>query len=143
MATVPPTPATGFSPEILSPSSQDLKPQRILACVLCQQRKVKCDRTFPCGNCTRSQVRCVQATLAPRRRRFSERALLERLRRYEELLQQNNVVFQPLDKYSSKGREARYAPRCGQIQSAGLARTERNSATTTAAEGFTATYKVK
>ena len=27
------------------------KPTRILACVLCQHRKIKCDRTFPCANC--------------------------------------------------------------------------------------------
>ena len=24
---------------------------RILACVLCQHRKIKCDRSFPCSNC--------------------------------------------------------------------------------------------
>lgn len=31
-----------MSPDTPSPSSQLLKPQRVLACVLCQQRKVKC-----------------------------------------------------------------------------------------------------
>jgi hypothetical protein len=30
------------------------KSQRVLACVLCQSRKVKCDRNFPCSNCMRS-----------------------------------------------------------------------------------------
>lgn len=36
-----------------------------------------------------------------RRRRFPERALLERLRKYEDLLRQNNVTFEPLHKDST------------------------------------------
>ena len=82
-----------------SPSSQSWKQQRVLACVRCQQRKVKCDRKFPCANCTASHVLCVPATVTPRtrrKRRFPERALLERLRNYEDLLRQNNVKFDPL-----------------------------------------------
>lgn len=75
------------------------KTQRVLACVLCQQRKVKCDRKFPCINCIRSSAQCVPAiNLGPRqrRRRFPERELLERLRRYEDLLRQNSIDFEPL-----------------------------------------------
>lgn len=72
--------------------------QRMLACVLCQQRKVRCDRKVPCSNCVKSRAQCVQATLAPRqrRRRFPERDLLERLRRYEDLLHKNNIDFESL-----------------------------------------------
>jgi hypothetical protein len=87
-------------PDILSPtSSQPVnKPQRVLACVLCQQRKVRCDRKFPCANCKKVGAQCVSAGLAPRqrRRRFPERELLERLRHYEDLLQRNNIPFDPL-----------------------------------------------
>lgn len=77
---------------------QHVKSQRVLACVLCQQRKVKCDRRFPCANCIKSRVQCVPATLTQRRRRrrFPERELLERLRKYEELLRQNNIIFDPM-----------------------------------------------
>jgi ribosomal protein L13E len=86
--------------DILSPSSSQPvnKPQRVLACVLCQQRKVRCDRKFPCANCKKVGVECVSAALAPRqrRRRFPERELLERLRHYEDLLQRNNIPFEPL-----------------------------------------------
>ena len=85
-------------------SSSTAKPQRVLACVLCQQRKVKCDRKFPCSNCVRSHAQCVPAaTLAPRqrRRRFPERELLDRLRRYESLLRQNEIKFEPLHKHPS------------------------------------------
>ncbi|KAB8201785.1 hypothetical protein BDV34DRAFT_202042 [Aspergillus parasiticus] len=73
------------------------RPPRVLSCVLCQQRKVRCNREFPCVNCTRAGVQCIPATGArQRRRRFPERELLERLRRYEALLRQNNIPFDPL-----------------------------------------------
>jgi hypothetical protein len=72
------------------------RPTRVLACVLCQQRKVRCDREFPCANCVRAQVQCVPATQVRRRRRYPEKDLLERVRRYEDLLRQNNIQFQPL-----------------------------------------------
>ena len=78
------------------PTPQALRQKRVLACVLCQQRKVKCDRKFPCANCTRSRAECVPSTLATRRRRrrFPERELLERLRTYENLLRSNNIKFE-------------------------------------------------
>ncbi len=66
--------------------------------MLCQQRKVRCNRKFPCANCTRVGVTCVPATLAPRRPRrklVSDRELLDRVRKYEDLLRQNNVKFEP------------------------------------------------
>ncbi|TVY41579.1 Aurofusarin cluster transcription factor [Lachnellula occidentalis] len=77
------------------------KPQRILACVRCQQRKIRCDRKFPCANCNTSRVQCVPATLTqrgPRKLRFPERELLERLRKYEDLLSRNHIEFEPLHK---------------------------------------------
>jgi hypothetical protein len=43
----------------------------------------------------------VPATVTPRgkrKRRFPERELLERLRKYEDLLRQNNIKFDPLHK---------------------------------------------
>jgi hypothetical protein len=58
-------------------------------CVLCQQRKVKCDRNEPCANCTKASVRCVSSAMLPpkrRKKRFAEAELLARLRRYEEAL---------------------------------------------------------
>ena len=76
--------------------SRASKSRRILACVLCQQRKVKCDRQFPCNNCVRAGTQCIAADTRQRRRRFPERELLERLRRYEGLLRRNNIQFEPL-----------------------------------------------
>lgn len=75
---------------------QSVKLKRVLACALCQQRKVKCDRKIPCTRCIQAgaQSRCVAApTVGPRqrRRRFPERELLERLRFYEGLLRENGI----------------------------------------------------
>jgi len=50
----------------------------------------------------------VPATLAPRgrrRRRFPERELLDRLRKYEDLLRQNNIKFEPLHKNPAGEKE--------------------------------------
>lgn len=83
------------------------KRQRVLACALCQQRKIKCNRQSPCNHCIRSRLDCVPATLAARRRKpaFPARELLERLHNYEHLLRQNNIPFQPWDMLShGKGR---------------------------------------
>ncbi|KAL2170622.1 hypothetical protein VTG60DRAFT_4635 [Thermothelomyces hinnuleus] len=86
------------NPRKSDPSSGAAKPQRVLACQLCQQRKVKCDRKFPCSQCSRMGAQCVSAALVPRqrRRRFPERELLERIRQYETLLRQHHVPFRPL-----------------------------------------------
>ncbi|KAI5456481.1 hypothetical protein BGZ63DRAFT_429127 [Mariannaea sp. PMI_226] len=97
------TPASTTSPACTDVSRN----KRVLACVLCHQRKIRCERKFPCSNCARSGVQCVPSTdnPRPRRRRFPERALLDRLRKYENLLHQNNVEFEPLHKDSSATRE--------------------------------------
>lgn len=79
-----------------SPRS-DVRPQRVLACLLCQQRKTKCDRNFPCATCTKSGVQCIPvAAPRQRRRRFPEKELLERVRHLEGLLRQHNIDFEPL-----------------------------------------------
>lgn len=95
--------------------SQIAKQPRVLACLLCQQRKVKCDRNFPCANCTRSHVQCVPAaTQNPRqrRRRFPERELLDRLRHYESLLRQNKIEFDPLHRAHPTSRDGLVGTDC-------------------------------
>ncbi|KAH0497906.1 hypothetical protein TgHK011_005188 [Trichoderma gracile] len=65
------------------------KHPRILACVLCQHRKIKCDRNSPCSNCIKANVTCTPSTPAPaRKRRRPNQDLQERLARCEELLKQ-------------------------------------------------------
>ena len=85
-------------------SPSHTKSLRVLACLNCQQRKVKCDRRFPCASCLKQKTQCIPATRTlPRKRRFAERELLDRLRKYEELLRQNNVKFDPLHKEKATG----------------------------------------
>jgi hypothetical protein len=56
-----------------------------------------------------SYAQCVPASLTTRgrrRRRFPERELLERLRKYEDLLRQNNIKFEPLHKDPAGGQKS-------------------------------------
>ncbi|KAF7544306.1 hypothetical protein G7Z17_g10061 [Cylindrodendrum hubeiense] len=65
------------------------KGSRVLACVLCQHRKIKCDRNTPCSNCLKANVTCTPSIPAPaRKRRRPNQDLQERLARCEELLKQ-------------------------------------------------------
>lgn len=80
---------------------------RMLACVRCQKSKIKCDRTMPCSNCVKRNTQCVPGTaIAPkqRRKRFPERELLEKVRRYEGLLRKHNIDFEPLHKDDGTGQ---------------------------------------
>ncbi|KAL4994222.1 hypothetical protein BDV10DRAFT_189227 [Aspergillus recurvatus] len=96
----------------MSDTAHTTKPIRVLSCVLCQQRKVRCDRTFPCANCIKSKAQCIPAGLLPRRRkrRFPERELLDRLRQYETLLRQNDIEFDPLHPEPAKESDGHQSP---------------------------------
>ncbi|KAK4138358.1 hypothetical protein BT67DRAFT_446501 [Trichocladium antarcticum] len=83
------TPNSHASASMSNFSVASSKPPRILACVLCQHRKIKCDRTFPCANCAKANVKCTPSTPAPaRKRRRPNQDLQERLARCEELLKE-------------------------------------------------------
>lgn len=141
-----------MSSELLTPdcSPQDIptpahlqhapKP-RILACLLCQQRKIKCDRKFPCAHCIKSGAQCMSAALAPRqrRRRFPERELLDRLRQYEDLLRQNNIPFEPLHP-SDSGHDATISGHGGGAERADATH---ESSIGTGSYGNTTLYKAK
>lgn len=66
-------------------------PQHPRSCVVCRQRKVKCDRQQPCSNCTRSACVCVYPTgrgRAPKRaRRVADAQLVDKLARLESIVQ--------------------------------------------------------
>ena len=80
-------------------SAPPSKPGRVLACVLCRQRKLKCNRQFPCSNCILSHAQCTPWTPTSRRprRTVPQRILIERLHRYEALLRQHRIDFDPFD----------------------------------------------
>lgn len=89
-----------------SPASASGGAARAHACVLCQQRKVKCSRETPCSACIKSRVECVYRDPAPprrRKRRTPEDILLARLKRYEELLENAGVKVDPIGRANDGG----------------------------------------
>ena len=77
-----------------SPSGDSNTPQTPASCILCRRRKVKCDRTIPCGNCQRSRAECVpfipsraaRGRQGGRKRKREEGELLERIAKLEGLV---------------------------------------------------------
>ncbi|CAG8039701.1 unnamed protein product [Penicillium salamii] len=66
------------------------------SCILCQRRKVRCDKQKPCGNCVKAKAEC---TVIPQRARGKRSAprpesdLMGRLKKYEELLSRHGIDF--------------------------------------------------
>lgn len=80
------------------------------SCVLCQQRKVKCDRKDPCSACSRAHVECIFRAPAPPRRRKRkplESDLLARLTRYEQLLPTLGVKIDSADERDAMDSDGR------------------------------------
>ncbi|EWG49984.1 hypothetical protein FVEG_09322 [Fusarium verticillioides 7600] len=96
--------STDLSPTVTN-TSMDSEPKkagkRVLSCVLCQQRKKKCDRKSPCSNCIRLKTVCTPSLPAPpRKRRRPNQDLLERLARCEELLRHCTCIRLPTPEHS-------------------------------------------
>lgn len=53
----------------------DNHPTGRLACQACQRKKIKCDRTYPCGQCTRSNLTCAASTRKQRARHAGKRGV--------------------------------------------------------------------
>lgn len=90
MADPPPRPASGNA---LSPGSGQRNPAQLpLSCTHCRQRKIKCDKKYPCSPCSRSNLNCVFPERArhPKKKSASSKAtndeLMRRLGRMEELI---------------------------------------------------------
>ncbi|KAH7325676.1 hypothetical protein B0I35DRAFT_420921 [Stachybotrys elegans] len=72
------------------------EPSKALACVMCQQRKKKCDRKTPCSICLKIGTPCIPSIPAPaRRRRQPTKDILARLERCEEMLRQIMCGYAP------------------------------------------------
>jgi hypothetical protein len=70
------------------------------SCVICAQRKVRCDKLNPCSNCSKSQSECVYrapAVSQRHRKRPADEDIHSKISEYEGLLRKNNIKFQPLD----------------------------------------------
>ncbi|KAI1110835.1 fungal-specific transcription factor domain-containing protein [Nemania sp. NC0429] len=68
-------------------SPQPAQPAHLRSCVLCRQRKVKCDRRQPCSNCIRARASCVHppgaGRAAKRPRQPVDTKVLDRLSQLE------------------------------------------------------------
>lgn len=92
-------PAAQSTSEVSTPESTITVPQKLIqkafSCVLCAQRKVKCDKApGGCANCTKARVDCVyKAPPPPRRRKKGVRDidLQARLKVYENALRERGV----------------------------------------------------
>ncbi|CAG8972941.1 hypothetical protein HYALB_00001361 [Hymenoscyphus albidus] len=100
-------PASSSSAEpTLSAPSLPSKNTRGHSCVLCQRRKVRCDRQKPCSNCLKSRAECVpSAPPLPRRRqkKVTETDLLAKVRRYEHLLKNHGILTEEDDDAEGEG----------------------------------------
>ncbi|OAG36050.1 hypothetical protein AYO21_09768 [Fonsecaea monophora] len=68
------------------------------SCLVCRQRKIKCDRQSPCANCVKGDTQCsfVPPTRGKRKRTKPAReGLHARLRRYEEMLRAYGAKIEP------------------------------------------------
>ncbi|KAF8858654.1 hypothetical protein BDZ45DRAFT_622004 [Acephala macrosclerotiorum] len=65
---------------------QDSSSRIAHACIVCRQRKVRCDLKSPCSGCVKANRPCIRPTPAPRRSRKTSQRALEVQEREEALL---------------------------------------------------------
>ncbi|WPH03206.1 Hypothetical protein R9X50_00608300 [Acrodontium crateriforme] len=87
-------------------SSRAVSTQRLMSqsCLTCARRKVKCDKMFPmCSACRKNKGECEYDSSTPRKRKRkqAEQGLLEKLERYERLLQHHGLILQPEQPHSN------------------------------------------
>ncbi len=101
---------TGHTSPTTNPATLN---QKVKSCILCQQRKVRCDRKSPCSVCTKARVECIfRAPIRPGRRskKNPEADLLARLRKYEDLLKTNGIE---VDDFENEGHHSENATPTG------------------------------
>ncbi|KAI1324141.1 hypothetical protein F5Y16DRAFT_381676 [Xylariaceae sp. FL0255] len=68
-------------------SASNSQPAHLRSCILCRQRKIKCDRRQPCSNCVKSRATCVHppgaGRAAKRPRQAVDTKVLDRLSQLE------------------------------------------------------------
>ncbi|KAF3932591.1 hypothetical protein ABW20_dc0107955 [Dactylellina cionopaga] len=94
------TPPDQASPIAIDTPVSPKLPTQAYNCLVCKNRKVKCDRQVPCSTCTKLNVDCQYVEPGPRKKRKTSSKhenILQRLNKYEELLKQleTNVMHLP------------------------------------------------
>lgn len=70
------------------------------SCLICRQRKVRCDRRTPCSNCVKAEKQCSFIPPVRGKRKRTKRpreGLHAKLKRYEGLLRSYGVKVEPSD----------------------------------------------
>ena len=84
-----------LSPAALTKVNGQVGKTKLFSCTLCQQRKVKCDKVQPtCSNCIKRRAKCIYVAPAlpiRKKRKCPEEDVLDRLKRYERLLQAHSI----------------------------------------------------
>lgn len=81
-------------PDALPASRAAAESVMTFSCLVCRQRKVRCDHAQPCGNCRRAKIDCeyVAPVRGKRKRsKSSHETLHAKLRRYEDMLKTRGV----------------------------------------------------
>ncbi|KAI8958637.1 putative C6 transcription factor [Daldinia sp. FL1419] len=79
------------------------------SCIICRQRKVKCDRRHPCSNCVKAEKQCnFVAPVRGKRKRTKppKESLHAKLKRFEELLKSYGAKLEPPDDFDDSDSES-------------------------------------
>ncbi|KAI0880030.1 putative C6 transcription factor [Annulohypoxylon maeteangense] len=83
------------------------------SCLICRQRKVKCDRRAPCSNCVKAEKQC--SFIPPvrgKRKRTKPRkeGIHAKLKRYEELLKSYGANIEPSEEFDDSDTDTASQP---------------------------------
>ncbi|KAI8632124.1 hypothetical protein F5Y19DRAFT_423436 [Xylariaceae sp. FL1651] len=124
---------------VTSTRSSPAQPTHLRSCVLCRQRKVKCDRRQPCSNCTRAGTTCVhppgagRAAKRPRQNQAIDAKILDRLSQLEATirrLQQETKELEADSHATSKASSHHASSRPSQARDSGDLTTDASPTTT-------------
>lgn len=89
---------TTFASDLPTPQGRPVENLKVLSCVICRRRKLKCDRRDPCSRCVKSSVECIYSDpVRSRHQRKPELVLITRLKHYENLLRKNGIDPNTID----------------------------------------------
>lgn len=92
---------TTFASDLPTQQERPAENLKVLSCVICRRRKLKCDRRDPCSRCIKSNVECVYSDpVRSRHQRKPELVLITRLKHYENLLRKNGIDPNTIDSNS-------------------------------------------
>lgn len=83
------------------------------SCLLCRQRKVRCDRRTPCSNCVKTEKECsfIPPVRGKRKRNKPPReGLHAKLKRYEEMLKSYGATIEPSEDFNDFDSETTSQP---------------------------------